>query len=127
MTLLLDTHAFLWWISDDPRLSPPARAAIGDGRNEVFLSAASAWEIAIKGGGRVEIPEPTAAFVTQQVRANGFEVLPIHLRHALAVASLPGHHRDPFDRMLVAQSIQEGLKLVSGDAQIALYDVEVVW
>lgn len=127
MNLLLDTHAFLWWIADDPRLPAAARSALGDGRNEVFFSTASAWEIAIKGRARVEVPEPLQAFITEQVRTNGFEVLPIHLRHALAVADLPDHHRDPFDRMLVAQSRQEGLALVTGDPAIARYDVETVW
>ena len=128
MKVLLDTHAFLWWIADDPRLPGRAREAIGNGSNEVFFSAVSAWEIAIKAGlGRVELPHPLDGFVTDQVRSNGLEVLPVHLRHALAVASLPELHRDPFDRMLVAQSRQEGLTLVSGDPDIARYDVAVVW
>lgn len=128
MRLLLDTHAFLWWIGDDPRLSDPARSAIGNGANEVFFSVVSAWEIAIKAGlGRVEVPQPLGDFVTEQVRVNGFEVLPVHMRHALAVSSLPDLHRDPFDRMLVAQGLQEGLTLVSGDPEIARYDTEVAW
>lgn len=128
MRLLLDTHAFLWWIGDDPRLPAGARSAIGNGANEVFFSAVSAWEIAIKTGlGRVEVPRPLEHFVTEQVRVNGFEVLPVHLRHALAVSSLPGLHRDPFDRMLVAQGMQEGLTLVTGDPEIARYGAEVTW
>lgn len=128
MRLLLDTHAFLWWIGDDPRLPDRARSAIGNGANEVFFSVVSAWEIAIKTGlGRVEVPQSLEDFVTEQVRVNGFEVLPVHLRHALAVSSLPALHRDPFDRMLVAQGMQEGLTLVTGDAEIARYGAEVAW
>ncbi len=128
MMLLLDTHAFLWWISDDPRLPEPARSAIASGGNDVFFSAASAWEIAIKSGlGRVEVPRPIGDFVTDQMRQNAFEVLPVHVRHALAVASLPDLHKDPFDRMLVAQAMQEGMALLSGDRDIPRYDVEVIW
>ncbi len=126
--LLLDTHAFLWWISDDPRLSRPAREAIADGRNAVFLSAASAWEMAIKSGlGRLRLPEDLEAFLAEQLRANGFKPLPVTLSHALAVRQLPDHHKDPFDRMLVAQAIREDLTLVSGDAEIARYPVPRLW
>ena len=128
MRLLLDTHAFLWWVADDPRLPERARAVIAAGDNEIFFSAASAWEIAIKAGlGRVEVPEPLAEFINGQLYANSFEALPVHLRHAAAVATLPDVHKDPFYRMLLAQAIQEGLTLVSGDEQVAGYGVEVVW
>jgi len=126
--VLLDTHAFLWWTTDDARLSERARAAIADGRNEVFFSAASGWEIAIKAGlGRLEVPEDLEAFVTEQLSKNAFRMLPVHLGHALRVRALPGHHRDPFDRLLVAQSILEGLPILSADPQVAFYPVEVVW
>lgn len=128
MRLLLDTHAFLWWVADDPRLPERARSVIAAGDNEIFFSAASAWEIAIKSGlDRVEVPEPLAEFINGQLYANAFEALPIHLRHASAVAALPDVHKDPFDRMLVAQAIQEDLTLVTGDGQIAGYGVEVIW
>lgn len=128
MRCLLDTHAFLWWIADDDRLSARARSVLSAGTNEVLFSAASAWEIAIKAGlGKAEVPTPLPEFLTSQLRVNAFEVLPVHLRHASAVAALPPHHGDPFDRMLVAQATQEGLTLVSGDAQIARYDIAVIW
>ena len=128
MRLLLDTHAFLWWVGDDPRLSDIAGDAIANGANQIFVSVASAWEIAIKAGlGREEVPEPLHEFLGEQLRANAFELLPIHLRHAAAVSSLPHLHRDPFDRMLVAQAVQEHLAIVSRDEQVHAYGVEVIW
>ena len=128
MRLLLDTHAFLWWVADDPRLPERARAAIAAGDNEIFFSAASAWEIAIKSGlGRVEVPEPLAEFINGQLYANAFEALPVHVRHAAAVATLPEVHKDPFDRMLIVQAIEEGMTLITGDKQISGYGAEVVW
>ncbi len=106
MRALLDTHAFLWWISDDRRLSDRAREIIGDGRNELFFSVASGWEISIKSGlGRLEVPEDLQPFVADQLSRNAFQVLPIYLRHALHTRVLPDHHRDPFDRMLVSQAV----------------------
>ena len=120
MNLLLDTHALLWWLFDDPALSPRARAAIADRHQRVFVSSASAWEMAIKWRlGR--LPEAAAA-VTQLpdllVQA-GFEPLPITLAHALAAGTLPAEHKDPFDRMLVTQANLKALTLVSTDAAIA--------
>jgi PIN domain nuclease of toxin-antitoxin system len=126
--LLLDTHAFLWWIGDDPRLSRRAAALIADGANQVQVSAASAWEIAVKKGlGRVEIPEPIDRFLIAQLEANAFLPLPIHMRHALGLASLPDVHRDPFDRILVSQAVAEGLTLVSEDPMLRRYPVAVEW
>ena len=128
MKLLLDTHAFLWWIGDDSRLPARARKLISAERNEVFLSVASAWELAIKTKlGRMRLAEDLEGFVVRQVAVNGFQVLPIHLRHALHVATLPDHHADPFDRILVAQARIENLVLLSGDEQIARYPVAVEW
>lgn len=128
MRLLLDTHAFLWWITDDPRLSDRARALIGDGGNEVFLSAASAWELAVKASlRRVEIAQPLERFVPDQLERNGFQALPVLLRHALGLSALPPLHRDPFDRMLVAQALAEELALVSADREIRRYPVAVAW
>ena len=128
MRLLLDTHAFLWWIGDDPKLPARARKAISGERNEVFLSVASVWELAIKTRiGRLRLAEDLGDFVTQHVAINGFQVLPVHVRHALHVSTLPDHHGDPFDRMLVAQAQIESLVLVSGDEEIARYAVTVVW
>ena len=128
MRLLLDTHAFLWWIFDDPRLSPTARDLIADPAAEILFSAVSAWEVAIKARtGRLDLPADIAAFVQDQVRRNRFTVLPITLHHALRVHALPDHHRDPFDRLLVAQAQVEAVPLVSRDRQLTLYAVELCW
>lgn len=128
MRALLDTHAFLWWIAGDERLSGRVSQIIAEGRNEIFVSAASIWEIAIKGRlGRLSIPGDPAKFIGAQIVENCFRGLPIVAGHALRVWDLPDHHRDPFDRMLVAQAQVEGLALVSRDPQVAHYDVEVVW
>ena len=128
MRALLDTHAFLWWISDDPRLSDPAREIIADGRNELFFSAASGWEISIKAGlGRLEVPEDLQRFISDQLSRNAFQSLPIYLSHALHTCGLPDHHRDPFDRILVSQAILEQMPMLSADPQISRYPVEVAW
>ena len=128
MRALLDTHAFLWWITGDERLSGRISQAIADGRNEMFVSAASVWEIAIKGRlGRLSIPGDPGKFIGGQIAENCFRGLPIVAEHALRVWTLPDHHRDPFNRMLVAQAQVEGLALVSRDPQVAQYDIEVVW
>lgn len=128
MRLLLDTHAFLWWISDSPELSDDAREAIADGRNAPVFSAVSGWEIAIKAGlGKLELPDPPAKFVNEQLSKNDLEVLPIHLRHALGVYGLPDHHRDPFDRLLISQALVERLPILSADPEISRYPVETLW
>ena len=128
MRLLLDTYAFLWWIFDDPRLSPTARDLIADPAAEILFSAVSAWEVAIKARtGRLDIPADVPAFVQDQVRRNRFTVLPITLPHALRVHALPDHHRDPFDRLLVAQAQVEAVPLLSRDAQLMGYDVDLRW
>jgi PIN domain nuclease of toxin-antitoxin system len=128
MRALLDTHAFLWWIENDPRLSTRAREIIADDGNDIILSAVSAWEIAIKASlGRFAMRGDLAAFVNSHVTANGFEVLPLLIDHALRVASLPDHHRDPFDRALVAQAQVEDVALLSADRAISRYAVKVLW
>lgn len=128
MKALLDTQVFLWWISDDPQLSSRASVIIKDGNNKLFLSAASGWEIAIKVRlGRLTLPEPLETFVPEQMALNAIESLPIQMSHALHVYTLPDHHRDPFDRMLVAQAQLENLPILSADPQISLYAVETVW
>jgi PIN domain nuclease of toxin-antitoxin system len=125
---LLDTHAFLWWISDNRRLSERAREIIADGRNELLFSVASGWEISIKSGlGRLDVPEDLEQFIADQLSRNAFQVLPIHLSHALRTRVLPDLHRDPFDRILVSQAILEEIPLLSADPQISQYPVEVVW
>lgn len=128
MRYLLDTHTFLWWITDDERLSPKARDLMRDRRNVLYLSAASAWEIAIKASlGRLEFSGDPEKMVPEQMALNAIEALPIQITHALRVHRLPPHHRDPFDRMLVAQSQLEDLPLLTDDAQIRKYQVEVAW
>lgn len=123
MNLLLDTHTLLWALADDPTLAGPARRAIVDGRNRVLVSAASAWEITIKAAlGKLRAPDDLP---TQLERAR-FEPLDIAVAHALAVAHLPDHHADPFDRMLIAQARSEDLTLVTRDARIQRYDVAVM-
>jgi PIN domain nuclease of toxin-antitoxin system len=126
--VLLDTHAFLWWVGDDPRLSDTARRTLIASDSELFLSTASAWEIAIKVGlGRLTFKVELERFIADHLQANRITPLPITLEHALYVRHLPDHHRDPFDRLLVAQSILEDLPIVTGDRTLARYDIEVVW
>ena len=127
MTLLLDTHAFLWWLDDNPRLGPKSRAAIADPNNTVWVSAASAWEIAIKAGlGRLEMSEPPEDALPREIERGGFRALAISVDHALAVRSLPQHHRDPFDRLLIAQAVAEGLRLITADRAFARYHVSLI-
>ena len=128
MRVLLDTHVFLWWITDDRRVSPRASELIADGRNDLLFSVASGWEIAIKASlGRIELPAPMERFLIEQLWENRIDVLPIQMSHALHVHALPHHHRDPFDRMLVAQARLEKLPILSSDRRIAKYEVEVLW
>ena len=128
MRALLDTHTFLWWITDQPRLSAHVRALIGDGANEFYISAATGWEIAIKAQlGKIELPREPVAYVAEQLTLNAFVELPVRLKPALQVYALPALHRDPFDRLLIAQSQLEDLPLLSADPQIARYPVQVIW
>lgn len=122
MNLLLDTHAFLWWIADDG-LDPRAWIQIADGNNEVVVSAASAWEIAIK---RARGKLPFDHDITHAISASGFSQLPITASHAVAAGALPLHHHDPFDRMLLAQAQLEGLTLVTRDPKMQDYGVELL-
>ena len=120
MRLLLDTHALLWWLSDWAQIAESTREAIADPDNEVFVSAVSGWEIAIKkANGRLAAPSNLAAVVEDK----GFTHLLLTFEQAERTAALPDHHRDPFDRMLIAQAQAEGLVLVTRDARIPLYDV----
>ncbi len=121
--LLLDTHVFLWWRADDPLLQRTARSAIADA-DVVFVSAATAWEAAIKASlGRLKLPDTVASGVDD----SGFEKLPITFPHAESAAALPKHHHDPFDRMLVAQAAVESLTLVTHDRTLEAYDVPILW
>jgi PIN domain nuclease of toxin-antitoxin system len=128
MRVLLDTHAFLWWITEDRRLSARALEVMTDGGNNLLLSAVSGWEIAIKASlGRITLPIPIDGFLSEQLRRNGIGTLPIEMHHALGVHALPLLHRDPFDRLLVTQAQLEKLRILTSDPQIAQYDVETLW
>ncbi|HEY0836580.1 MAG TPA: type II toxin-antitoxin system VapC family toxin [Azospirillum sp.] len=125
MKLLLDTHAFLFWTSDDPRLPPAAREAIADPSSLVFLSAASVWEIGIKRAkGRLRT---SFSDTMEEAARHHFVELPMTAAHAAGAAELPSHHEDPFDRMLIAQARADGLVLVTGDSIIPRYGVRCLW
>ena len=127
MRVLLDTHAFLWWADDNRRLSEAGRQAIGDAA-DAFLSVASCWEVAIKvSRGRLTLPKPIDRFFPEQLGLNGFQLLQIDLDDVARVATLPFHHRDPFDRLLVAQALSEELTVVSADPVFRKYGVKRVW
>ena len=123
MRLLLDTHTLLWTLVEPTRLSAQAAAAIAAAESEVFVSVVSPWEMAIaKARGRMNPPDDLATRLTQ----NRFELMPIQLRHIRAIESMPQHHRDPFDRMLIAQSQVDGLTLVSADRKMRQYPVSLL-
>jgi PIN domain nuclease of toxin-antitoxin system len=119
--LLLDTHAFLWWLADDPKLHPQARERLADPKSVVFVSSVTIWEIAIKS--RLGKLDAGSADLLEEITANDFLELPVSARHALLAGSLPGHHEDPFDRMLIAQAWMEELTLVTRDGAFAAYGV----
>ncbi len=126
--MLLDTHAFLWWVTDTPRISAPAHEAIANPGNDILISPVSGWEISIKAAlGRLQLPGPPPEFIPEQLRRNDFGVLPVSMQHALEVSQLPLHHQDPFDRLLIAQARSDGIPVVSGDAAFGAYDVDVLW
>ena len=123
MTLLLDTHVLLWWLADDPRLTPAMREAIADPSTAVMVSAASAWEAAIKAAiGKLTVPDG----LQQELERHGFEELPVSVEDGLAAGALPRHHADPFDRMLIAQAARRRLVLVTTDRRFADYDVLIL-
>lgn len=128
MKALLDTHVFLWAINEPNRLSPAAKTIIADADNTLFFSAASAWEIAIKTQlGKLKFPEQAETYILRHMSTASIDPLPIELSHALRVASLPLHHQDPFDRLLVAQAQQEKLSIITADPLIGQYAVKVIW
>lgn len=119
---LLDTHALLWWLTDSPQLGPRCKEIIGNERNQIFVSAATTWEISIKIAlGKLIAPEDMDSIVEDE----GFSKLPISLYHGQLAGSLPAHHRDPFDRMLIAQAQAEGLILITADENIPLYNLRL--
>ena len=128
MRLLLDTHALLWWLSGDTQLSLSARRAIADRRHDILVSAASAWEVSTKHRlGKLPGAGPLAVDFEREVRRHGFMALPISMSHAQSAGALTGAHRDPFDRMLVAQAREEKLALVSNEKLFDEYGVTRIW
>lgn len=128
MKALLDTHAFLWWTADDPRLSPRVRDLVCDGANEFLLSVASVWELIIKSQlGKLELPNAPGRYIPDRLSRYAIGSLGIELTHVLRIEELPMHHRDPFDRILIAQSQVENLPIVTADSLIAQYAVETIW
>ncbi len=128
MRALLDTHAFLWFVLDDRQLSVAAKVILSDPDNELLLSPASYWEIAIKVRlGKYHVPESFQDFMTDQIVRNQLVVLPITVAHTAIVATMPMHHRDPFDRLLIAQATSENVPVVSGDSIIDAYGVKRLW
>lgn len=125
---LLDTHVWLWLLSDPGRLVPEVLATLAAPQAQLYLSAASCWELAIKYRiGKLSLPEPPERFVPPRLVRDGVTSLPVQVEHALHVSELPGHHRDPFDRLLVAQAALERLTLVTADAQLEPYGVPLLW
>lgn len=128
MRLLLDTHSFLWFIGGNASLSPTARTLIEDADNQPLLSMASLWELAIKLSiGKLSLGQPFETLIPEQMRLNGIELLQIEMAHVVVVAKLPFHHRDPFDRLLIAQAMVEQIPMVSGDPAFDLYRIKRLW
>ncbi len=128
MKLLLDTHAFIWWDNEPAKLSPRVLALCQDRANTVLLSVASVWEMQIKFQlGKLKLSLPLAEMIASQKRINNIRMLPIILAHVLALQDLPTHHKDPFDRLLIAQANVEGAIFVSGDSILAKYPVKLLW
>lgn len=128
MSHLLDTHAFLWFINDDPSLSASAKSLIEDPESTIYLSVASVWEMAIKLSlGKLEMPSPFTDFIDDQLRENTITLLDIKTSHTGVVATLPFHHRDPFDRLIIAQSKSEDIPIIGRDAIFDEYGIKRLW
>jgi PIN domain nuclease of toxin-antitoxin system len=130
MKLLLDTHTFLWLVVGSPHLSAAAQVALADPANELFLSVASVWELAIKTSRpkqQLKLTDPLDVYLAKWTAIYQLNLLPIQSPHALHVVRLQDHHRDPFDRILIAQAVVEGMTLVSGDGRFASYPVTILW
>src|SRR2546421_6668031 len=127
MRLLLDTHIFIWWADEPERLSSNALAALEDGTNDLILSVVSIWEIQLKIQlGKLKLSQPLIELVESQQETNGLQVLPLELPHVLALDTLPLHHKDPFDRLLIAQSIVADLTLVTADNKLSAYPAKLL-
>jgi PIN domain nuclease of toxin-antitoxin system len=128
LRVLLDTHIFLWWITDDSRLIANVRDIITDGTNELLLSVASCWEIAIKAQlGRIDLPDKPDKFIAEQLSLNAIISLPILAIHALNVFNIPSLHRDPFDRIIISQAMTESLPIITSDPVFEQYGIETIW
>ena len=128
MRLLLDTHALLWFLLNDRQLSANSKSIIADSSNDVLVSPVSYWEIAVKINlGKYLLDQPFAEFIEQEFTKNEFSILPITLQHAAIVCTLPFHHRDPFDRLLIAQAMAENIPVLSNDAMFDKYSVKRLW
>jgi PIN domain nuclease of toxin-antitoxin system len=128
MKLLLDAHTFLWFVWDDVQLTNSAEELITNPANQKFVSAAICWEIAIKMSiGKLDLGEPYRPFMHREIARNNFDILPMSVDHAAAVSVLPFHHRDPFDRMLIAQAMVEHVPIVSGDTAFDAYPITRLW
>lgn len=127
MKLLLDTHIFIWWADQPERLSPAALSALEDEANELLLSVASIWEMQIKIQlGKLKLSLPLKELLKNQQETNDLTFLPVTLTHVLALEALPSHHKDPFDRLLIAQSLEEELTIVTADSQFPAYSVKLL-
>jgi PIN domain nuclease of toxin-antitoxin system len=128
MRLLLDTHAFLWWADHPERLSADALHACSDLQTQLIVSVVSAWEMQIKMQlGKLRLRLPLDQLISHQQQVNDVQVLPVELTHVLALGALPSHHKDPFDRLLIAQALDEGLTLVTADSAFASYPIQILW
>ena len=128
MRALLDTHTFLWWISDSGRLSKRAYEFIEKPSNTIYFSSVSCWEISIKSTlGSIQFPKKMESFIAEQISINSFEPLSLNISHAVNIRVLPQHHKDPFDRMLISQSQIEDMPLITGDKLISKYKIELIW
>lgn len=128
MNYLLDTHTFLWFIDDDPALSSTAKGLIQAAESTIFLSSASIWEMAIKVSlGKLDMPSPFDTFVKEQLSENAIRLLDIKPEHTGIIATLPFHHRDPFDRLIIAQSLHEKLPIIGRDAVFDAYGIDRRW
>lgn len=127
MTVLLDTHCWLWWLAEPEKLRAESRAILRDSANTVLVSSVVSWEITIKFSiGRLELPEPPQRFVPDRLSRDGFIALPVSHSHALGTSTLPDYHKDPFDRLLIAQAQVEGVPIMSADALFRQYDVSLI-
>ncbi len=128
MKLLLDTHALLWFIGNDPQLSAAARQNIQNPAHDIFVSAASLWEIAVKLSlEKLKLPHPFDQVFPRQLEINGFELLQISCLQLNQLAALPFHHRDPFDRLLIAQALADGMTIVTRDPAFSKYPAAILW